>query len=68
MERKLVETIREQTVILLHNFSTVIRTCDLDFVLCGMPIWKHAYHALHSCDRWFINPDRYAEPPFIRQD
>jgi hypothetical protein len=29
-----------------------------------MPIWKHVYHTLHSCDRWFINPSKYLEPTF----
>ena len=23
-----------------------------------------AYHALHSADKWFINPNVYEEPPF----
>lgn len=31
---------------------------------CGMPLWKHAYHMLHSLDRWMINPAAYTEPPF----
>lgn len=67
MSGELVETIAEQTVILLHNVKICILTCTMDYVLCGMPIWKHVYHALHSCDQWFINPNRYGEePPFHR--
>lgn len=33
---------------------------------CGMPMWKHVYHMLHSLDVWFINPrDKdFTEPPF----
>ncbi len=68
MERQLTQVILEQTEILLHNVNTTLQTCDLDFVLCEMPVWKHLYHALHSLDRWFINPQRYDEPPFHEQD
>ena len=68
MDRWLTEIILEQTEILLHNVNTTLQTCDLNFVLCGMPVWKHLYHALHSLDRWFINPQRYDEPPFHEQD
>jgi hypothetical protein len=64
MSRELVEIISDQTIILYHNFKTLILTCDMDFVLCKMPIWKHVYHALHSSDQWFINPNRYTEPSF----
>lgn len=64
MERRLVDTIRKSTEILFHNFYITLQTCDMDCVLCDMPIWKHCYHALHSCDRWFINPSIYEEPPF----
>ena len=42
----------------------MLKTCDLDFVLCDMPVWKHVYHMLHSCDQWFINPFVYTEPDF----
>lgn len=62
--RTLVAIIEEQTAILLHNAQTSIQTCDLDYVLCDMPVWKHLYHALHSLDQWFINPQSYQEPPF----
>ncbi len=42
----------------------MLQTCNLDFVLCDMPIWKHIYHMLHSCDQWYINPTQYKEPDF----
>lgn len=64
MERRLVETIRASTEIMFHNFYVALATCDMEYILCGMPIWKHCYHTLHSCDRWFINPMEYEEPPF----
>lgn len=64
MERRLVETIRASVEIMFHNFYVTLVTCDMDYRLCGMPIWKHCYHTLHSCDRWFINPTQYEEPPF----
>ncbi len=64
MNRELVNIISEQTGILLYNVKTMILTCDMDFRLCGQPVWKHVYHALHSCDQWFINPQKYIEPPF----
>ena len=37
---------------------------------CGMPLWKHVYHMLHSLDLWFINPDdtEYKEPEIHVKD
>ena len=67
MRRELVETIKESTKVLFLNFETTLKTCDMDYVLCDMPIWKHCYHTLHSLDQWFINPYEYTEPPF-RED
>lgn len=64
MQRELVETIRKSTEIMFHNFYVTLVTCDMDYVLCDMPIWKHCYHTLHSCDQWFINPTKYTEPAF----
>lgn len=64
MGRALIELISQQTKILLYNADTTLITADLDYVLCDMPIWKHLYHAFHSLDQWFINPDRYEQPPF----
>lgn len=64
MHRELVETIKESTKVLFINFETTLKTCDMDYVLCDMPIWKHCYHALHSLDQWYINPYDYTEPHF----
>ena len=46
------------------NIRTSIRTYDRDALCCGAPCWRWAYHALHSADKWFINPCRYEEPSF----
>ena len=47
------------------NAERMLKTCNLDFVLCDMPVWKHVYHMLHSCDRWFIIPiESEKEPDF----
>lgn len=64
MEKRLVETLKNGTEIMFHNFYVTLVTCDMNYILCEMPIWKHCYHALHSCDRWFINPAKYEEPSF----
>ena len=64
MGRELIDAISKQTEIMLHNADTTLETCDLDYILCDMPVWKHLYHTFHSLDQWFINPDRYEEPPF----
>ena len=56
MPRELVEAIRLNTEVLFVNAEIMLKTCDLDYVLCDMPIYKHVYHAFHSCDQWYINP------------
>jgi len=43
---------------------TMLLTFEPEAMLFEMPLWKHAYHMLHSCDRWFINPTKYEEPSF----
>ncbi len=62
MEFELIHTIKLNTEVLFANANITLQTCNLDFILCDMPIWKHAYHMLHSCDQWYINPNKYAEP------
>lgn len=64
MNRILIETITDHTKVLFYNFTITLKTCDMDYVLCGMPVWKHCYHTLHSLDQWYINPAMYDEPPF----
>lgn len=61
---ELVNNIKLQTEIMFVNVDIMLKTCDLNFTLCDMPIWKHVYHMLHSCDQWFINPFDYVEPDF----
>ena len=41
------------------NIRTSIRAYDRDALCCGAPCWRWAYHALHSADKWFINPCEY---------
>ena len=64
MDNELINTIKSHTGMLFDNADNMLQTCNMDFILCGFPIWKHVYHVLHSCDRWFINPNRYSEPDF----
>lgn len=46
------------------NIRTSIRAYDRDADCLGAPCWRWAYHALHSADKWFINPFDYVEPSF----
>ena len=60
----LVAAIKNHAEVMFQNADIMLQTCNLDFTLCDFPIWKHVYHMLHSCDQWFINPNRYDEPDF----
>jgi hypothetical protein len=64
MGSELIDAIKLNTEILFANANIMLQTCNLDFSLCDMPIWKHVYHMLHSCDQWYINPNEYTEPDF----
>lgn len=64
MGNELIASIRRQTEVLFTNAEIMLQTCNLDFILCDLPVWKHVYHAFHSCDQWFINPTQYIEPDF----
>lgn len=64
MSRELVDTIKRNTSHLFTSADIMLQTCNVDFILCDVPIWKHIYHILHSCDRFFINPNDYIEPDF----
>ena len=61
---ELVTAITIHAEVMFQNADIMLNTCDLDFVLCGFPLWKHVYHMFHSCDQWFINPNHYEEPDF----
>ena len=64
MNNELLNAIKKQTEVMFYNANIMLQTCNLDFILCDFPIWKHVYHMLHSCDQWFINPNCYDEPDF----
>ena len=64
MKSELINAIKLNTEVLFTNADIMLQTCNPDFILCGMPVWKHAYHMLHSCDQWYINPNEYTEPDF----
>lgn len=68
MSLELINAIKKQTEVLFTNADIMLQTCNLDFILCDMPIWKHVYHMLHSCDQWYINPNEYREPEFHEPD
>ena len=61
---ELCKIIREMVIPNFMNIRTSLRTYDRDALCCGSPCWRWAYHAIHSADKWFINPCVYDEPPF----
>lgn len=64
MKRDLINAIKQNTETIFVNSDILLQTCDMDHILCDMPIWKHVYHMLHSLDQWYINPNEYNHPPF----
>ncbi|MBQ6035536.1 MAG: DinB family protein [Ruminococcus sp.] len=56
--------IKDMVIPNFMNIRTSLRTYDRDALCCGAPCWRWAYHAIHSADKWFINPFVYDEPPF----
>lgn len=44
-----------------------IQTYRRESLCCGVPCWRWIYHAIHSADRYFINPSDYKEPAFHRE-
>ena len=64
MKYDLVNAIKLNTETMFINADIMLQTCDMDYVLCDMPIWKHCYHMLHSLDQWYINPKEYEHPLF----
>ena len=61
---ELCQIIKETVKPNFLNIRTSLKTYDRDALCCGAPCWRWAYHALHSADKWFINPNKYNEPPF----
>ena len=64
MNQELVDSLKKNTEHLFESANIMLQTCNLNFILCDFPIWKHIYHQLHSCDQFFINPNQYTEPEF----
>ncbi|MCL2884059.1 MAG: hypothetical protein FWF49_01060 [Oscillospiraceae bacterium] len=64
MSHALVDAIKRNTENLFENAGIMLQTCDLECILCDLPVWKHVYHQFYSLDQWFINPHRYTEPAF----
>ena len=62
--KELIEVIKDTVVPNFLNIKTSIQAYDRDALCCGAPCWRWAYHALHSADKWFINPFIYEEPYF----
>ena len=60
----LVMIIKQTVIPNFLNIRTSIKAYDRDALCCGAPCWRWAYHALHSADKWFINPNVYEEPSF----
>ena len=64
---ELVAVIKDTVLPNFLNIKTSIQTYDRDAICCGAPCWRWAYHALHSADKWFINPFVYEEPAFHQE-
>lgn len=64
MADELVKAIKQNVNALFTNADIMLQTCDTDYILCDLPVWKHVYHTFHSLDQWFINPKEYNEPDF----
>ena len=61
---ELINVIKETVKPNFLNIRTAIKTYDRDALCCNAPCWRWVYHALHSADKWFINPFVYEEPSF----
>ena len=59
MENELVKEIRNQTEILLRNIEVQINEAPLDAMLDNVNNSRFLFHAIHSLDRYFINPYHY---------
>lgn len=59
--------IKEQAEINFINLETALKTYDRNALVCGAPGWRYVYHAIHSADKWFFNPNEYEEPVFHKE-
>ena len=65
MDRQInVSTIKNLTELMFCNLKIAMDTSDWNAEICGAPAWRYIYHTIHSCDKFFINPSVYDEPPF----
>lgn len=69
MNNSLSEVIQDQTGRALWELKNILYCIPEQLwsrEYCGMPLYKHVYHTLHSLDLWFINPNdkNYVEPKF----
>lgn len=58
----LVKIIIRQTEILFKNLNAQIERCNLDAEIDGIQNARYLFHAIHSLDKWFINPEPFCEP------
>ena len=58
----LVKIIIRQTEILFKNLNAQIERCNLDAEIDGIQNARYLFHAIHSLDKWFINPETFCEP------
>ena len=66
--KPLVESIKTSIDLMLYNLSISMKTCDWQADISGAKAWRYIYHTIHSCDKFFINPAVYDEPPFHLPD
>ena len=50
MNDVLINTVIEHTNMMFYNFSITLKTCDMDLILCDMPILIHVKHLFHFLD------------------
>jgi len=65
---KLVNQIKSEMETNFINLRTALLTYDRNAPVCGAPAWRYAYHVIHSCDKWFIDPFDYTDPDFQPKD
>ena len=57
------EMIARETDANFVNLMIALKTYDRNALVKGVPAWRFVYHTLHSADKWFFNPNVYAERP-----
>lgn len=71
MNDELTGIIDAQTQILFVNAEDTLNAIEedqlYDTAICDWPLGEQVYHALHSLDQWFVNPNDFEEPPIARR-